>query len=76
MDSFIKPTASTMFGHPLYLLDGPGLSIEISVPHEDFFISSFRMCIGEKNLHVVLKFQLTALAYPTNIMGVQTLLML
>ena len=45
MERFIKPIASTMFGHPVYSLDGTGPSIEISGPHEIFFNSSFRICI-------------------------------
>ena len=33
---FIKPRASTIFGNPEFSLDGPGPSIAVSVPHEDF----------------------------------------
>ena len=46
MERFIKLRASTMFGHPEYLLDGPGPSIEISVPHEECFNSAFGIWIG------------------------------
>ena len=41
VESFIKPRASTMFGHPVYFLDGPGTSISVSGPHEEFFNSGF-----------------------------------
>ena len=34
VDSFIKPRALTIFGHPVYVLDGPVLSIAISGPYE------------------------------------------
>ena len=36
MDRFIKPRSSTMFGHSVYSLDGPGTTIAISGPHDDF----------------------------------------
>ena len=41
VESFIKPIASTIFGHPVYSLDGPGPSVEVSGPHEEFFNSDF-----------------------------------
>ena len=37
-----------MFGHPVYYLDDPGPLIEISGPHEEFFNSSFGICVGGK----------------------------
>ena len=37
-----------MFGHPVYFLGGPGPSIAISGPHEEFFDSSFGIWIGGK----------------------------
>ena len=36
VERFIKLRASTILGHPAYSLDGPGLSISVSVPHEEF----------------------------------------
>ena len=36
VEIFIKPRASTMFEHPVYSLDGPGLSMEVLGPHERF----------------------------------------
>ena len=41
VESFIKPIVSTIFGHPVYSLDGPGPSVEVSGPHEEFFNSDF-----------------------------------
>ena len=36
VEMFIKPRASKMFVHPVYLLYGPVSSISVSGPHEDF----------------------------------------
>ena len=33
VDSFIKPRAYTMFGHPVYSLNGTGPSFAVSGPH-------------------------------------------
>ena len=52
VESFIKPRASKMFGHPVYLLDEPGPSISVSGPHEEFFNSAFALWIGGKNFRV------------------------
>ena len=41
VESFVKPIASTIFGHQINSLDGPGPSISISGPHEEFFKSAF-----------------------------------
>ena len=41
LERFIKPRASTMFGYPLYFLDGPGPSIAISVPYKYFLTVIF-----------------------------------
>ena len=50
VERFIKPSASTIFGHPVYYLDVPGPSMEVSVPHEDFFNSVFGVWIGGKHV--------------------------
>ena len=47
---FIKPRASTMFGHPVYSLYGPGPSIAVSGPHEEYFNINFDLWIGGKNV--------------------------
>ena len=49
VERFIKPRASTMFGPLEYLLDGPGPSIVVSVPHEEFFNGEFGIWIGGQN---------------------------
>ena len=36
VDLFIKTRVLTMFGHPIYFMDGPDPSIAISGPHEGF----------------------------------------
>ena len=36
LERFIKNRSPTMFGHPEYSLDGPGPSISVLCPHEDF----------------------------------------
>ena len=46
VDRFIKPRASTIFLHPVYSIDGPGPSIAISGPHEEFFNGDFDLWIG------------------------------
>ena len=46
VERFIKPRASTMFGNPVYSLDGPGPPIAVSGPHEEFFNSDFALWIG------------------------------
>ena len=38
VERFTKPRASTMFGHPVYLMDVTGPSIAVSGSHEDFSI--------------------------------------
>ena len=38
VNRLIKPRASKMFGNPVYFLDGTGLSIAVSGPHEEFSI--------------------------------------
>ena len=48
VERFIKPRASTIFGHPLYLLYKPGPSISVSGPHEKVFNSAFVLWIGVK----------------------------
>ena len=37
-----------MFGHPVFFLDRTGLSIAVSVPHEETFNSAFASLIGGK----------------------------
>ena len=46
MVRFIKPRASTMFGNLVYFLDGPGPSIYISGPHEEYFNIAFALWKG------------------------------
>ena len=46
VERFTKPRSSTMFGHLVYLMDGPGPSISVSVPHEIFLNSTFALWIG------------------------------
>ena len=41
VERFIKSRASEMFGHPVHLLEGPGPSIPVSGPHEEFSNSAF-----------------------------------
>ena len=36
LERLVKSRASTMFGQPSYSLDGPGLFISLSGPHEEF----------------------------------------
>ena len=48
LERFLKPTTSTMFGHPVYFLDGPGPSIGVSVLYEDLLNSDFDLWIGGK----------------------------
>ena len=36
LERFIESRASTIFVHPSYYMDGPGPSISVSGPHEDF----------------------------------------
>ena len=48
-ERFIKPIALTIFGHPVYSLDGKGPSITVSGPHEEFFNSAFALWIGGKH---------------------------
>ena len=50
VESFIKPRASTIFFHPLYLLDEPGSSMTVSGTHEEFFSSAFGIWIGGNNV--------------------------
>ena len=52
VERFIKPRASTIFGHPVYFMDGPGALIVISGPHEEFFNSSFGIWISTKKFHI------------------------
>ena len=47
-ERFFKPKALAIFVHPGYLIDGPGMSISIPGPHEEFFNSTFGICIVEK----------------------------
>ena len=49
VERFIKPRASTIFGHPEYSLDGPGPLITVSVPHEECLNSDFGIWIGGKH---------------------------
>ena len=49
VERFIKSIASTMFGHTVYSLDGPGTSISVSGPHGEFFNSDFALYIGGKH---------------------------
>ena len=46
VEIFIKPRASTMVGHPVYFLGGPGPSIAVSGPHEKILNSDFAIWIG------------------------------
>ena len=46
VEIFIKPRASTIFGHLVYFMDGPGTSVEVSGPHKEFFNSYFGIWIG------------------------------
>ena len=48
VESFIKPRASTISDHPVYSLDWPGPSMEVSGPHEEFFNIDFAIWIGGK----------------------------
>ena len=48
VDRFIKHRTSTIFGHPLYSMDGSGPSMAVSGQHEEFFNSSFGIWIGGK----------------------------
>ena len=41
VDRFVKPRASTRFVYMAYSLDGPGQSIRLSGPHEEFFNIDF-----------------------------------
>ena len=43
---FIKPRASTIFGQPVYFLDGLEPSIAVSGLHEECFNSTFGIWIG------------------------------
>ena len=63
VDRFIKPRVSTMFGHPVYLLDGPGPSIAVSCPHEEFFNSAFDLWIGGKHFQMDTVDQLGCMKY-------------
>ena len=36
VERFIKTISSNIFGYPAYIQDRPGLSLAVSVPHEDF----------------------------------------
>ena len=36
VEIFIKPRDSTMFGHLEYSMEGPGPSLAVLVPNEDF----------------------------------------
>ena len=49
VERFIKTRVSTIFGHPVYSLDGPGPSMVVSGPHEEFFNSAFGIWIGVKH---------------------------
>ena len=46
VERFIKPRASTIFGHPGYSMDGPGTSIAVSGPHGEVFNRDFGIWIG------------------------------
>ena len=48
VERFIKPRSSQMFGQPAYSLGEPGLSIAVSVPHEEIFNSYFGIWKGGK----------------------------
>ena len=48
MGRFIKPRASAIFFHLAYSLDGPGPSIAVPGPHEEFSNSDFGIWIGVK----------------------------
>ena len=52
VERFIKPRASTMFGHPVYFLDGPGPSTSVPGPHEEYFNSDFALWISGKYFHM------------------------
>ena len=39
-----------MFGHPVYSLYGPGPSIAVSGPNEEFFNSTFALWMSGKNV--------------------------
>ena len=49
VERFIKNIESTMFGYPVYSLDGPGTSIAVSGPHDKIFNSDFALWIGGKD---------------------------
>ena len=49
VERFFKTIASTIFVHPEYLMDGPGPLIAVSVPHYEFYNSSFGIWIGQNN---------------------------
>ena len=48
VERFFKFRASTMFSHPKYSMDGTGMSIAVSCPHEEVFNSSFGVWLGLK----------------------------
>ena len=49
LERFIKPRELTIFGHPVYSLDGPGSSMAVSRPYEEFFNGDFGIWIVGKN---------------------------
>ena len=49
LERFIKTIPSTVFGHPVYLLDWPGLSFALSGPYEECFNSDLALWVGVKN---------------------------
>ena len=52
VERFMKPSESTMLGHPIYLMDGPGPPISISGTHYESFDSAFGIWIGVKRFHM------------------------
>ena len=49
VERFIKPRESTIFGHPVYSLDGPGSSMAVLGTHEGFFNGDFGIWIVGNN---------------------------
>ena len=63
VERFIKPIEPTMFGHPVYSLDGLGPSIYVSVLHDEFFNGDFAIWIGGKHFNTVSVDQLGCMKY-------------
>ena len=49
VEMFIKHRASTISGHPVYSPDGPGPSMVVLGPHEEFPNGAFQIWVGGKH---------------------------